>query len=304
MKKNLFICCLALIAMSIPQVVIAQESEDEILQCRSEQEVKDAKASGVVYFKVGRYFYVRIGSEYKGPFRTFEQAKTLRNEFELKAKQAGIDLAVFQAETPGAIFNPRLITFPFVEFEAGTKMRFIAPDGQIVDATRVMIHPEPLLFDDVSFGPIALKEKGNYFALTGVVAARKNVRFATGDLSLWIGAAVISDNGGVLWRDYGEVDETMGFTCVEEIDPTPAIPHFLLFFTVAKGKIPSMLTTVKDADPIDTSSFDYHILCSALLETGPNWFPPMKEAFEEEYEKLVDEERESTKEKLERLKKK
>ncbi len=304
MKKHFTFFVLFVFLFGLPfSSAEKEEQSEDIIKCRTEQEVKEAKAKGVTYLQVGRYFYVRIGSEYKGPFRRFETAKKLRTDFEEKVRQAGIDLDVFQAETPGAIFNPRLITFPFVDLVKEKGVFFQAPEGLVVEATHVMIHPEPLYFEDMSFGPIMLK-KNRYFAVTGSITARKTIDFATKSLSLWVGAAVINEDGEVLWRQYGQVDDDFEFKCLKELDLTPKIPRFLLFFTVAKGTIPTALMTVQAAEPVDTSSFDYHILCSAMLEMAENWFPPFKQAVEEEYNQLLDQERETTKEKLDRLKQK
>ncbi len=278
----------------------AEINERDVVQCQNEQEVKEAKAKGLTYFKVGNYYYVRIGSEYKGPFRKFEQAKKLRKDFEVKAKKAGVDLSVFQDETPGAILNPRLVTFPFIDYHPESTMLFHVPGDKVVEASKVMIHPEPLYYENIVFGPILLKDSNPYFAVTGSITPRQNVQFSDEGLSLWVGAAVISEDGSILWKDYGEMDEELGFKCIQAVDSSTSVPNFLLLFTIAKGNLPTALTTVKDAEPFDTSAYDYHILCSAMLEVAPNWCTPIDEAIKEEYKKIKQDE---VKEEMKGLKK-
>lgn len=302
---------------------IAAASADEagypITECKSMQELQTAKQRGAVLLKTGERYFVRIGSEYKGPYASLQTAVDLRRDYEKRAREAGVILpsATAPAEPNQAYFNPETMMFPFVEAQPNQGVFLLAPNGKLTPAPSVMIHPEPLLFDEIAFGaldmtpppfrqPMAPGANGRlqtaptppphqrkvFFAVTGRVASKAAIDFPTASLTLSVGAAVVASDGEVIWKQYGAVDGDMSFRIVTPMPQTSRVPQYLLLFTVGEGKLERTLRPSERYPSIDATPYEYHILCSAALEMGDNWFPPLMEATREEYKTLMEKEKE------------
>ncbi len=307
----LTICFLALAAAT-------QESEYPVTVCTSMQELQAAKQRGAVLLKTGERFFVRIGGEYKGPFASKQTAVDLRRDYEQKAREAGVILpsATAPIEPNQGYFNPSTIMFPFVEAKPNQGLFLQVPSGELKPAPSVMIHPEPLLYDEVTFGsldmtppnlrrPMAPGQPGLpaaaptllphqrkvFFAVTGRVMAKSAIDLPTAALTLSVGAAVVANNGDVIWKQYGAIESNMSFRIITPMPRTPRPPAYLLLFTIAEGKVERTLRPSERFPSIDASGFAYHILCSSALEMGANWFPALTEATKEEYEALMEKEK-------------
>lgn len=288
----------------------AVENPYPVTECKSVAEVQQARQRGAILIKTGERYFVRIGTEYKGPYASLETAVNERKAYEQKAQDAGIILPRPSEDSGmGEVYhNPEAILFPFVDVDPQLGMTLALPDGSTARAVEVMIHPEPFLFDAISFGRIRLEpprppmapgvqrptpapaQQKNYFAVTGSLAAKPAIRQATQGLSFSVGAAVIAGDGEILWRQYGSTGDDLSFKIVAPIQPTRRVPVFLLVFSLAQGRINQTLRTSERYPVEDTSGYDYHVLCSAALEMGPNWFPPLDEAIREEFNALKREE--------------
>jgi len=283
-KKIALVACLSFFFLARAFAENKIETED-IAHCRTEAEVAQAKGRGAAYLEINGWYFARVGKEYKGPFRSLDQARAQRQK-NIPGTPEG-QVSSGKTEKDQVIYNPLLMMYPFVEVVPDKGVFFSIPSGITVAASQVMIHQEPLLFDEVSYGAIDLKEKGRYFAITGKVAARPNVVLATPTLTFWIGASVLGQDGSLLWRHYGPFEKDMGFKCVYPIEKSPLTPKYLLLFTIAAGKIPRMLSAAKDAPVYDSSSYAYHILCSSTFDVSPNWYAPLDDTIKEEYEKML-----------------
>ncbi|MBZ0258432.1 hypothetical protein K8I31_20360, partial [bacterium] len=240
----------------------AQESEYPITECKSVQDVQAARQRGAVLIRTGERYFVRIGSDYKGPYASLETAVGLRRDYEKRAKDAGVILpsATAPTEENMAYFDPVTMMFPFIEARPKQGAFMLTPDGKYTPAPSVMIHPEPLLFDEIVFGSLDLtppqlrpkmvpgapgrpavaptlppNQRKLFFAVTGRVAAKSNVQLPTDALTFSVGAAVVAGDGTVIWKQYGAVDETMNFRIVTPMPQTARVPQYLMLFTVAKG---------------------------------------------------------------------
>jgi len=309
-----------LLPINILAQTLSQAAAKEVTKCRTIEDVYKAKKADVVFFEFKERFFVKIGSEYKGPFRYLVSAKKLLNQQTIDSakKQNAIQK---NTETSGksnpsqspqgkdsAVYNPQLILFPFVEYTADNKMLFSIPGGQTIAASHVMIHPEPLEFENVSYGVIDLElftknapkklkqqaqpirpgaPKGKYFVVTGQLTARPGVKMPTATLEYSVGAAVVGKNGALLWRQYGSVEKDRTFKCVGRLPSSRIKPEFLLLFSLAKGKLEKNIRPLAKFPELDAKPYDYHVLCSSNLEVGANWFPPLEAATKEEYQKLM-----------------
>ena len=119
------------------------------------------------------------------------------------------------------------------------------------------------------------------------------------NLQFFVGAAVIGKGGDVLWKTYGAVDNDLGFKCIAPIPPSTIPTENILLFSLAKGKIAKMQGGDPTAVAIDASGYEYHVLCSAIIEMGKDWFPPIDEAATAEYNKIMED---MTKQKIDKLK--
>ncbi|MBI1389506.1 MAG: hypothetical protein GC154_13770 [bacterium] len=315
-----------LLCLTIPALAAEPPASGyPVTECQSPAEVQQARAQGAVLIKTGGRYFVRIGADYKGPYASLETAVKLRKDYEAKAKASGMILpttgAGEDASMSGAYFNPELMLFPFVDFKPKEGMYFTAPENTVVKTSQVMIHPEPFLFDSVSFGRIVLPVPGSrpagapvsptqaldprvrmqgkpYFAVAGNVAAKASVAWPSG-VEMWVGAAVIDNNGDTLWRQYGPVDAQRVFKCIAPMPTAPGPAAFLTLFTCAKGSIPQTMRPSASFPSIDSATYEYHILCSAGLEMGADWFPPIDQATQEEFNSM---QQEQMKQRQERLK--
>ena len=281
-----------------------QAATDEVVSCQTLEEVNKAKAADAVYIEFKGRYWIRVGESYKGSYKTLETAKRVKRRYEGKGTSS-------KSAKDRPFYHPKLILFPFVD-ESSERGRFLTlPDGQKIASSKVMIHPEPLMFDEVSFGPIDLNRvaqtiakkrvkdgtdpdvslSGNlktYFAVTGKIVARTTIVLATDSLDYWVGAAVVGVDGTALVKTYGIVGKDLGFRCLVEIPFSTITPHSLLLFTLAKGQLDTMLCPLENVPPQDVSSYEYHVLSSMLLEIGPDWFPPLEKATKEEMLKILE----------------
>lgn len=307
----------------------AQDSKEiipsDVIHCETLDDVNKAKQGGAQFFEFRNNFWVRVGDEYKGPFRYLRSAQKILNQQKLDAIKkappaaapAAVPSASPAAQKTTSYYNPQMILFPFVEFAPDRQALFSIPGGLTVPASHVMIHPEPLEYDKVSFGMIdlslfsknpfaspaganlntdaqpnvpqqsAVNQLEKYFAVTGEIVARENVTMPTAPLEFWVGAAVVGKDGSLLWRQYGNVEEDNTFKCVGRLPNTELQPEFLLMFTLGKGKLAANIRTKPEIPVVDASPYDYHVLGSSILEVGPNWYPPVQAAVKEEYDKTI-----------------
>lgn len=336
--KRILIIGLVTVAFS-PFITCAQaQNEKEIIpkdvvHCETLDDVNKAKQDGVLFFEFRNSFWARIGEDYKGPFRYLRSAQKIANQAKLDAmKKTGsttesaakpVKSASEATPKPTSYYNPQLIIFPFVEYMPNRQVLFSIPGGLTVSASHVMIHPEPLVFENIAYGlidlslftkknfldaqpgaptkPSAIPPQGTallpasgkpfdkYFTVTGNLAARENVVMPSAPLTYWVGAAVVGKDGAVLWRQYGVVEEDNTFKCVGRAPETDIQPEFLLLFSLAKGKLETNIRPKPEFPVLDAKPYDYHIFCSSTLDMGPNWYPPMQAATKEEYEKMLDE---------------
>jgi hypothetical protein len=281
------IFCIGLLLSTLCYAQDTQISPDDIAECTSVEDIKAAKKEGYPYLKVSGRYYVKVGGDYKGPYRSLEFANNMRKRYMEEAQKSGVFI---DNSNLGGTYNPRLIIFPFTAVGKDKNLQFQVPGDTVVSATNVMIHPEPLLFDDVQFGLITLPDKSNYFAATGNILFRENIKIPSDALIYHVGAAVLDESGNILWKTYGTVEDDKGFKCLAPVNFTTNKPFVLLLFTLGHGKIKEMLTPSKDIPTMNAEPYSYHILCSSTLEMGPNWFPPIQEMAKEEYNKLMEEE--------------
>jgi hypothetical protein len=275
-----------LVLFSFP--VFSQDApvpDDLVTHCETVADIEEAKKKGAIYIEKSGYYFVQLGGTYKGPYRSLETAKKLRDHYMQEAKKRGI---ITTGDKYGGTYNPRLMIDPFVRIKDKNQMQFQVPGGNLVEPKTVMIHAEPLYFEEVSFGKLDLNQMGLYFAVTGKITRKDNVKFNPAALNLQVGASVISSNGKTLWQSYGPVNEEMEFKCISKLTHTTVQPEFLLLFTIGEGKVHHLLTGQETSQPKDTTSYQYHILCSAAMETGADWYPPIEEATEEEYNKMME----------------
>ena len=200
-----FICISVFFAYSSQ----AQEvnPKDLVVVCKTQAEVKEARARGEVYIQVGKSYFVNIGGDYQGPFREFDSVVKLREQYVKNAKEAGIIFSSPDGSSSKSYHNPSLMMFPFIDLTKDKTFLFSAPADEIVETTRIMVHAEPLVFDEIAFGPVNLRERGYYFAVTGKILARESVDFPTDELKISVGASVLSENGTILWKGYGSVGQ-------------------------------------------------------------------------------------------------
>ncbi len=303
----------------------SKAAASDVIKCETIEDVYKAQKDGVIFFEFKERFFVRIGSEYKGPFRYLDSAKKLLNQQTITNSTKEQNDAKKQpaASSEGnpvqdtAFYNPQLILFPFVEYTPNKMMLFSIPGGQTVAASQVMIHPEPLEFENVSYGVIDLAlfnqnapqkaqvqpikpnaPQGKYFVVTGELKAREGVIMPSAALQYSVGAAVVGKDGELLWRQYGSVENDRTFKCVGHLPSTRIQPEFLLLFSLARGKLETNIRPIANFPELDAKPYDYHVLCSSTLEVGPNWFPPMEAATKEEYQKLMQSMKEKQKQKM------
>ncbi|MFB3786435.1 MAG: hypothetical protein ACE15F_08700 [bacterium] len=315
-------CAAVASALSQPAV-----SPDGVVHCRSLEDVKKARESGVQLFEFRGRYWVKVDAEYKGSFKDLETAKKVLQQY--RGKQLPASGPVSPATQPAAAasqpagkvqgatglvyFYPELVLYPFVQLTSEGTQQLQVPGNERVDAAKVMIHPEPFVFSEISFGMIdpnligrllhaeeqRLKELGiapptanpqnsenRYFAVTGTISPRESVTVPGGALTYWVGAAVVGNDGSVLWQNYGPVDNEGRFKCFEQLIPTAIPPQFLLLFTLAKGALATNLRPTPDYPSLDASAYPYHVLASTTLKLDANWLPPLDEVMREEYMKL------------------
>ncbi len=284
MKRFLFLSTLIL-TLFIPAFTQedAAEEKAEITQCETLEEVKAAQNRGDRYIEFKNRYYVRVGLDYHGPYRSFKTAENLLKQYEKKAEEEGISLDHYLGKD--VLLNPQLMIYPFMEVVDEETIRFEVPKGDKVNSTKVMLHPEPFLFENVKFGKIRFPED-EYFAVTGKIVSRSVVPLATDEVKLSVGAAVVNKEGDVLWKQYGDTNEaSLEFKCIAPIENNNNPPELLLIFSIADGKIDKMLKPFDSIPDMDVDQYDYHVLNSAALEMANNWFPPLKEDLKAEYEK-------------------
>lgn len=270
-------------------------SQLDIAVCKTVQEIEEAKARGADFLEIRGTFFVRIGGKYEGPFPSLERAVKKKRE-SLPADAAGE-----AAGGESGFYSPLSVLYPFTDLTSQNTLSFSAPGGEVVAASNVMIHGEPFMFDSVSFGPIDFKERGTVFAVTGRILSRPTIEAATGALKFQTGAAVVNGNGDVLWKQYGEMDRSLGFRCIAPVDTDPQnAPAFLLLFAVAEGGLDEYLSMVPMQESVTAKPYRFHILCSAVFDMAANWYPSIEEVIQEEYLILKKEEEERRKEQLKR----
>ncbi|MBN2326090.1 MAG: hypothetical protein JXR73_02975 [Candidatus Omnitrophica bacterium] len=288
---------------------------DDVVHCETLADVEKAKSDGVIFFEFRNTFWVLVGSNYKGPFRYLSSAQKIYNQYKLDAINKPAPKSPAAAKTPPSnqkptsFYNPELIVFPFIEYGPDNRIGFSVPNNLVVAASHVMIHPEPLEFDNISFGMIDLnlfakklfaspgmqansppdpkKLQDKYFTVTGSFTARENVIMPTAPLDYWVGAAVVGAEGSILWRNYGQVEKDQTFKCISLIPETNIQPEFLLLFILAKGKLDVNIRPKPEFPVMDASPYDYHILGSSNFEMGPNWLPPIQAAAKQEYQEML-----------------
>ncbi|MGC9326715.1 MAG: hypothetical protein ACP5I1_03700 [Candidatus Hinthialibacter sp.] len=288
---------------------------DDVTHCETLDDVEQAKKDGVIFFEFRNTFWVLVGSGYKGPFRYLSSAQKIYNQYKLDNmnKPASQSPAAAKKpsskQTPTSFYNPELIVFPFMEYGPNNQIQFSVPNDQVVAASQVMIHPEPLEFDNISFGMIDLalfaqkitaspavqadsppdskKPQDKYFTVTGHITAREKVIMPTAPLDYWVGASVVGGEGSILWRNYGKVADDHTFKCISLMPETSAQPEFLLLFILAKGKLDVNIRPKPEFPVMNASPYDYHILGSSNFEMGPNWLPPIQEAAKKEYQEIL-----------------
>ncbi len=294
----------------------------DVLHCETLEDINRAKENGVEFIEFRNSFWVKVGEDYKGPFRYLRSAQKILNQYKLEAMKKPASAAVQGAtgvRSDEPFYNPQLILFPFVEYLPNRRVAFSIPGGQMVEASQVMIHPEPLEFDNIAFGmidlamfaktpPVSSKDSTQavplapqalprtslspplekYFAVTGNVSVRETVTMPTAPLVYWVGAAVVGKDGSVLWRQYGALEADRSFTCLGRMPETSIVPEYLLIFSLGKGKLEYNIRPFPQFPKLDALPYDYHIFCSSTLEMGPNWFPPLQAATKEEYDKLME----------------
>jgi len=306
-------------------------SPDGVVHCRSLEEVRKARESGALLFEFKGRYWVKVGTDYKGSFKDLQTAKKVLQQYggnqlpapgpvspatpQVPAAPAGQSAGKVQGATALVYFYPELVLYPFIQLTPeGTQLLRI-PGDELVDTAKVMIHPEPFVFSEISFGVIdpnligrmlqaeepRLKELGiappavnpqnvgsRYFAVTGTISPRENITVPAGALTYWVGAAVVGNDGSVLWQNYSPVDSENRFKCLEKLTPSTIPPQFLLLFTLAKGNLAENLRPMPDYPSLDASAYPYHVLASTTLQMDANWLPPMDEIMREEYMKLQD----------------
>jgi hypothetical protein len=290
----LFICgCTLILSQGVTHHAVS--AEDNVVHCQTLEDIEQAKKKGAIYIEKSGYYFVRLGSEYKGPYRQLDTAKKLYLDFQQKASMQGL------IANEKGVYNPRLIIDPFVREDQDKKILFTIPGGESVPAAKVMIHPEPLEFEELTFGKINLKAKGDYFAVTGHITIPDTIPFTAADFTVHVGATVIGKAGAVLWQNYGPVEKNLDFKNIAPLTATTTPPEHLLLFTIAKGKLPKMLSNQKGIQPINAVPYDYHVLCSAILEIDATWFPPIEEMAKEEYDRMMKEFTDDKMKKIKRL---
>lgn len=316
LSSLLLFSALFLIAPQGDVSVFANESQKptdpRIVHCQTVQEVTEARRNGAIFIETAGRYFVRIDGDYRGPFANFDTARTLREEYEEAVRQRGGIVETGPTGSGEVVANPELMLFPFVELSAEKGVLFTLPSGEVAPASRVMIHPEPFSLEQVSFGRIHLdprsiqrgqrslwgsdaeiatidadSEPRDFFAVTGSVRPKNGIEFDLKEHNAWVGAAVVGQDGVVLWRNYGEVDERLTFSNMRPMQANRISPQFLLIFLISEGALDKNLRPNPNFPELDASPYDYHVLCSAALEVAPNWFPPVDEAIQAEYEKLM-----------------
>ncbi len=320
LSTNRILIIAAALIFLLPINILAQtqpkSDANKVTKCKTLEDVYKAKKADVVFFEFKERFFVKIGSEYKGPFRYLSSAKKLLNQQTIDAAKSQNAIQRNPA-APGkssasgkdaVVYNPQLILFPFIDYTADKKMLFSIPGGQTVAASHVMIHPEPLEFENVSYGVIDMAlfkqnapnklqqpvqpvrpntPQGKYFVVTGELKAREGVKMPTAALQYSIGAAVVGKDGVLLWRQYGSLEKDRTFKCVGRLPSSRIKPEFLLLFSLAKGKLEKNIRPMANFPELNAKPFDYHVLCSSTLQVGANWFPPLEAATKEEYQKMM-----------------
>lgn len=296
MKDKILILLLAMVLVSpLAMAQKTQPPKENIIHCETLEDIENAKKQGADYIEKSGYYFYRTGSEYKGPFKEFETAKKLRQQVLDEERKKGI---ITDSNYPG-VFNPRLIIDPFVSIDKEKQLLFELPEAKTTKASTVMIHAEPYLFNAVSYGKIKVGKQGDFFAITGQIAKKEKIKLDPSLFTYAIGAAVLGKDGNILWKTYGSVEDDLDFKCVAPLPHTTIQPEYLLLFTVAKGKLPLMLSTDETMTPVDATPYDYHIFCSAVMEVAANWFPPVEEEIKKEYQQMLEAD---TKAKVEKIK--
>lgn len=299
-------------------------TEQDVVHCETLEDTKSAIQNGAEIYEYNGRYWVKVENTYKGSFPTFQSARKIWIHYNgskspsIQAnppKSATSTIQPTTAAAGGAFHNPELVLFPFLSVENKTLL-FMLPSNQKIEPSKVFIHPEPLIIEEVSFGiidpnliyetlkqtdkirqqigveppvvsPVA-KMPDPQFAITGTLVAREGIALATSSLTYWIGAAVIGKDGNVLWSKYGSVEPDMSFKCIDNSKTTTIEPELLLLFVLAKGHLEKNLRPSDIFPVFDASSYEYHILGSATLEMGPNWYPPVGKTIQEEYKKLLE----------------
>lgn len=138
--------------------------------------------------------------------------------------------------------------------------------------------------------PTKVPPERNFFAVTGSITEKETIEWPLEERNFWVGASVVGQDGVVLWQTYGQVQENGDFACVKRLPTTRVMPQFLLLFLLAKADLETNLRPTEDIPEIDATPYGYHVLASSALEMAPNWLPPLEEVFQEELEKLMQEE--------------
>lgn len=309
----LWLSLAALLAM--PATILAQsQDEPDVVHCETVDEITQARQNGAIYIETGGRYFVRIGNDYEGPFVRLATAVELRRRFEANRSSGAVIQQGTAAAANSGIINPELMLFPFIEPspEGVTLMRL--PGDEVVPASKVMLHPQPYAFDSVSFGVIDLNpqrlqalRQGTapqrnpaaapskpYFAISGLLAPDENIEPLPVEMPRWVGAAVVGNDGVVLWNQFGEVNENNRFRVIAPRPETRLLPQFLLIFALAEGELATNLRPDERFPQIDASGYTHHVLAASALEMGPNWFPPLEKTTREEYQKLLKQERQKT----------
>ncbi len=291
MKARQILSVTIALFITLSHSVMAQDRpnpEDyDIATCKTLEEVNEAKAAGREFINLNGSYMFKYGNDYKGLY------PSLRRAIGERAKLGGIPGDEDQPiEYLGkTYFNPLSIIYPFTELgEDKKRLRFEVPEGEAVESSQVMLHVEPYSFTDISFGLVNMRQHGFYFAVTGEFHAEDVVKDATGHLEYSVGTAVVSKEGDVLWKQYGDADENQGFRSIKKVKNPQSPPEFLLIFLLAKGKLNKQLSRFNDSPEIDAQPYTYHVLSSSALEIADNWYPPIDDITKEEYLKLYKEE--------------
>lgn len=284
-----------------------KNAEALVVKCKNEIELRQAMDAGAIFVQTNRgSYFVKTPDKYAGPFRDLATAVKVRRQYNLDIPASGQKPGASSGSS-GFVYNPQLMMFPFIETPPKAPMGLNLPSGEIVPASQVMIHPNPFGFDDVAFAPIDIysslrslatirknkapdpnqlpqdRRDDKYYAVTGRISLKETVKDPTPALEYWVGASIVDAEGKVLWLTYGPVESNYEFKCTKQFNPGNGKPQSLLLFILGKGKLKQMLTPDADISSMDATAYTYHVLGSIALEVGPDWFPPVQKAAEQEY---------------------